>query len=429
MLCGMKNATATAPGKVFRGVDYVKITIIGFGISAMWSPIHTILLQVRLLDFVPEAQKNTYLGLLTFSGLVLAMLVQPLVGAASDRSRFRWGKRRPYILLGVSLTALFLFGMGVATSYTALFSIYCLMQISSNTAQGPSQALIPDLVPPSKHGTASGIKSLLEIAGGGALLYPMARLIDRYSAGQGTFWLWLTLGVLAAVLLGSMLVTVLSVREPAASGGAARQPLNPFASFHINLRGNRPFVWFLISRLLVFMSFTTIQTFALYFLADVTGISNPATATAQFSIVALLGMLSAVYPAASLSDRVGRRPVLVGAGLFGAFAIALIFFFRENYHVILGCAAMVGIAFGAFQATDWALATDLVFKSEEARYLGLANLANAGGAALARLIGPLIDFLNRFQALLGYLVMLLLCLVLFAVGALLVLKVRKPQPR
>jgi len=76
-------------------------------------------------------------------------------------------------------------------------------------------------------------------------------------------------------------------------------------------------------------------------------------------------------------------------------------------------------------STNWALATDLVAKGEEARYLGLTNLATAGGAALARLIGPVIDFFNAREPGMGYSVMLLACFIYFIVGSLLLLKIKK----
>ena len=414
----------------FGPADYIKITIFGFALTALWQSLHTIVLPLHLLDFVAEAQKNTYLGLLTFTGLILAMAVQPIAGAISDRSGFSWGRRRPYVLMGAILAVLLLPGIGLFGSYAAIFIIYCLMQISSNTAQGPYQAFIPDLVPDGKRGLASGVKTLLEILGGVALMYPLALFMDRYSAGEGVYWLWLVLGALAVVLLGAMIATVLMVKERPGVGGSQLPLLSAlYKSFQIDVKVNRDFVWFLVSRLLMLMAFATLQTFVLYFLRDVVGVANPATATARFSIVAVVGMLAAVYPAGRLSDRVGRRPIAVTSGLLSALAILLIFFFQESFMVLIICGSLMGVSFGAFMSTNWALATDLVVKGEEARYLGLTNLATAGGAALARLIGPVIDFFNAYSTNLGYSVMLLACFVYFVAGSLLLLKVRQRQPR
>jgi MFS family permease len=90
--------------------------------------------------------------------------------------------------------------------------------------------------------------------------------------------------------------------------------------------------------------------------------------------------------------------------------------------------AITGIATGAFMSSNWALATDLVPRGEEARYLGLTNLATAGGSALARLAGPVIDLFNKSSAGLGYQVMLGLCFLYFTVGAALLARV-KAQPK
>ena len=198
----------------FRRADYVKITIFGFAVTALWQSLHTIILPLRLLDFVAESEKNTLLGLLTMTGLLLAMFVQPIAGAFSDRSHFNWGRRRPYILIGVILSLLILPGIGYVGSYAAIFLIYCLLQIAANTAQGPYQAFIPELVPERKHGIASGIKALLEILGGVAFVYVSSLFMDRYSAGDGSQWLWMSLGVLALVMLAAMIATVILVKEP-----------------------------------------------------------------------------------------------------------------------------------------------------------------------------------------------------------------------
>ena len=197
----------------FHRIDYIKITIFGFALAALWSSLHSIVLPLRLLDFVAESEKNTYLGLLTFTGLILAMAVQPIAGTISDRSGFSWGRRRPYVLLGTTVAILLLPGIGLFGSYAAIFLIYCLLQVSTNTAQGPFQAFIPDLVPEGKRGLASGVKSLLEIVGGIALVRLIGYFMGQYSTSEGGFWLWLVLGALAVVLLGAMLATVLTVKD------------------------------------------------------------------------------------------------------------------------------------------------------------------------------------------------------------------------
>jgi Na+/melibiose symporter-like transporter len=407
----------------FRGIDYLKITIFGFAVAALWGSLHSIILPLRLLDFVAGPQKNTYLGLLTFAGLILAMLVQPIAGALSDRSGFGWGRRRPYILMGTALALLLLPGLGLYDSFFAILIVYCLFQISCNVAQGPFQAFIPDLVPGGKRGVASGVKSLMEVAGGFAVVRLIAYFMGRYFGSGGGLWLWLSLATLGIILLGTMLVTVLTVKER--PGGGSQLPLLPTLSksFKIDVKASPGFVTFLLSRLLIFMAMATLQTFALYFLMDVAGVANPAEVTADLLIVVGICMVAVVYPAGRLSDRIGRRPVVVSSGLLGALGILLLLF-SHSYGAIMFCGALLGISCGAFLSSNWALATDLVPKGEEARYLGLTNLATAGGAALARLIGLAIDPLNIYSHGLGYQVMLGACFIYFVAGSLLLMKIR-----
>jgi len=408
----------------FGSIDYIKITIFGFALTALWSSLHTIILPLRLLDFVPEVQKNTYLDLLILAGLILAMLVQPIAGAISDRSDFGWGRRRPYILVGTILALLFIPGIGFFGSYVAIFIIYCLLQVSCNTAQGPYQAFIPDLVPEGKKGLASGVRGLLNLVGGVALVRLIAFLMDRYWAGEGSSWLWLSLLIPGIVLLGAMLVTVLMVKERAGASGSQSPLLSVlYKSFKVDVKAHPDFILFLVACFFIFMAWSTLMAHALYYLMDVVGVTSPAAVTADLVLVVGICMVAVVYPAGYLSDRIGRRPIVVSAGFLGALGIVSLFF-SQSYMQIMLTGALLGICGGAWTSSQWALATDLVGKGEEARYLGLVNMSIAGAGAAGRLIGPVIDFFNTYGSGLGYQVMLLACFIYFIVGSVLLMKIK-----
>jgi len=424
----------------FAPVDYIKVTILGFGLTALWFSMHSIVLPARLLDFVPEEMKNSYLGYLTFAGLVLAMLVQPIVGASSDRSGSSWGRRRPYVLAGTIVLLVLIPGIGLWESYAAVFICYCLMQIASNIAQGPYQGLIPDLVPEGKRGLASGVKSLLEMVGGVSVARLAAYFMDQYTIDEGGYWLWLTLGTLGVVFLITSLVTLLTVKEQAGTGrrevAATTITEEPESSDSIitllvnllrrlltYIKQHKSFIWFLLSRGLLGMPGVILQTFAYYYLQDVIDIENPAGAAANLVIVVGAALIAVVYFAGRLSDRAGRKPIMLFSGLIGAVGVVLLYL-SDSYTQVLLAGALIGLASGAFLSTSWAMATDLAPEGEEAKFLGLTNLAMAAGSALARLIGPLIDYFNTVGTNLGYSVMLLACFLCFILGSLLVLKVR-----
>jgi Na+/melibiose symporter-like transporter len=410
----------------FRPFDYIKISVFGFALTAIWSSLHSIILPLRLLDFVDEAHKNTYLGLLTFAGLILAMAVQPIFGTISDCSTSRWGQRRPYVLLGAIMSILVLPGIALADSYALIFIAYCMLQLSTNIAQCSYQAFIPDMVPEKKRGLASGVKGLIEVLGGVALVRLVAYLMGRNAAGEGSIWLWLTFGGLVVVLLVATLITVLMVKEQPGTGYRLKLPSlsTILKSFKIDVKTNRDFTLFLVARGLMGMPGVILQVFALYYLRDVVGIDNPAASAANLLIAVGICLLLTVYPAGRLSDRVGRRTIIIFSGIIGALAIVLLFF-SHSFVQILVAGGFLGIANGALISSSWALATDLSVKGEEAKTLGLTNLAMAGGSALARLIGPVIDGFNNVSSGLGYKVMLFVCCACFLAGVLVIAKIKK----
>jgi MFS family permease len=258
-------------------------------------------------------------------------------------------------------------------------------------------------------------------------IYPVSLLMDRYFLRHEVAWLNGSLGILALVLLAGTVLTLLLVHERASTPRdkpSLRATLKN--TFKINAGTRRPFIWFLVSRLLVFAAFTTLQQFALNFLMDVTGVSNPAEATAQFSVLGVIGILVTIWPAGYLTDKIGRTPVTVTACFIGVAGIGIIYL-SQDFSVILVGSGFIGIAVGSFYSANWALATDLAPRNEEGRYMGLVNIATAGGATVARLIGPVIDILNNRWEPWGYRAMLLSCICYLIAGSLLILKVKTPK--
>lgn len=410
------------PGtEIFGHAGYLKINILGFALTALWTSLHSIILPIRIIELVPESQKNTYLGILTLSGLLLAMIVQPVFGVISDRSHSSLGRRRPYILLGACLALLFVPGTGLGNSYVLTFVAYCLLQVSCNIAQASYQAFIPEMVPFEKRGTASGIKTLLEVLGGVVMVRLIAYFMGRYFGGEGALWFWMSLGILMFVLLSAAVLTVVSVKEQA--GNQARTSYFSYEGLKIDFKVRHDLLWFLVSRSLMGIPGVVLQIFTMYYLMDVVGIRNPAAMAGDLLVVAGVCLLAAVYPAGRISDKVGRRPVIIASGMVGAGGIVLLFFARSNTPLMLA-GGLLGVANGAMLSSTWALATDLAKKNEEAKYLGLTGIAVSGGSALARLMGPVIDFFNGISSGLGYQVMLLVCLLGFIIGALLVVKIK-----
>ncbi len=380
-----------------RNRDYVTMNVYWFGLAFMWNALHPILLPAILLQFVPEALKNTYLGGLTFAGLILAMIVQPLAGGLSDYTKASWGRRRPWMLVGVTLSLFCLAGLGLADSYWLLLVSYLLLQICSNAGHGPAQGLIPDLVPEERLGVASGIKNLFDM--GGLII---ASLVAGQLLGDGNPELVFV--VIGAVLALSTLVTLLMTPErPISRTGKSALVQELGGLLQVDLHQHVDYGWLIVSRLLILLGIYGVQTFAQYFIRDVLGAANPAEVTGNLMATIGIALTLLVFPAGLLSDRLGCKRLNIFAGGLAAVSIFLLLFVKDVASLTV-VGALIGMATGIFVSANWALATQLIPKEEAGKYLGLSNIATAGAAALARLAGPLIDGLNALQpgAQMGY---------------------------
>jgi MFS family permease len=386
------------------------------------------------------------------------------------------------LFVGSTLDDYFQPTFGFTTAYAILLGGIVLLQISSNFSQGAMQALIPDVVPEKQRGRSSGVKAVLELLPVFLVIF-IGPLVDR---GQ----IWLVVAIVAAGYLLTMGVTVLTARETPigvkptdgvtsrflrllalttifvgvtrlalwfvrASGnaltnlgsepgvqillvglaGVAAMAGSIFIGVYFGAwigigkeaRQHTSFIWWVINRLLFLAAVGSIQGFAQFFLRDVIKVPNPATVTTiLLAVVALFLIPSAIF-GGNLADKIGRKRLVMAAGLIAAAGTLLLLFSRDIPLVIIsGC--IIGLGTGTFMASNWALGTDLVPPQEAGRYLGISNLAGAGaGIVGAGIGGPMADFFNLIEPGLGYLVIFAIYGLLFLISALTLVKVKVPD--
>src|SRR5512135_1195655 len=192
--------------KRLRWYDYITINIFWLGLNIRNTAIGSYFMPYMVGLFVPEAIKNTALGALRSAGLVIAMLVQPAAGLVSDRSLSRFGRRRPYILIGAIFDCVFLAAIALSWNYAALLVSILLIQFSSNISHGPLQGLIPDLVPEDERGKASAVKAIFELL---PLIIVGLTIAKLVGAGQLGWAIFATGGTLLVVAI----ITVMFVKE------------------------------------------------------------------------------------------------------------------------------------------------------------------------------------------------------------------------
>ncbi len=391
-----------------------------FGISVFWlslsmlsDGVNSLVLPNMLLGIVPNESKASVLGLLTFLGLMAAMLVQPYAGALSDRLRPRWG-RVGMIGLGMLLVLLSLLLFGSPRILVVLGLGYLFLQVSMSIAQAAQQGFIPDLVPPALRGRASGLKSFMDI--GGAMIGFLV-LGQVLGSGRASTAFW----ALGGILLAGWLLTALFVREPRRPVGAVsptRSARSLTSPFRLDMRKNRAFVRLVAARFLFLLGTFAVGRFLLFFISDRMDLPAAAASAQAGNLLAILALATvlAAFPAGWAADRFGRVPVMVVGGLASSLGTLLLVFAGSFMGMAL-FGVLMSIGNAAFNSANWAMTADLAPSDEGGRFYGLANIGTAGASAAAGLFGPLVDFGNAYSAGTGYVVLFVLAAVSAFAGA------------
>ncbi|MEN8171782.1 MAG: MFS transporter [Chloroflexota bacterium] len=437
-----------------RWYDAITFNIYWFAITSRAQVLTPIVLPLLVQNFVGESSKGAYLGNLRLWGLMMALLVQAVIGMLSDRSSFRWGRRRPFIFAG-SIGEIIVFiligysaGLDGLSGYWVLFGVYIFSMVSSNTAQAAAQGIIPDLVPAPQRGLFSGIKTLFEVPL--PLIFVSLVIGKLIAAGS----LWGALLMLCGVMLISMLITMLIPEVPLTPTSepfnwrpilrlllmtavftgiilvlgqgikmilpwAAQLPpvpaqitagglgllsmviaigLGVWSSIRISLggvnEGGPAFTWWVLNRLTFLAGATNVAGFLLFFLQEkFPELAGEKAAEPAARLVLIVGvfLLALAVPSGWLSDRFGRKPLIAASGLLAGAGTFVVMLTTEMAGIYIG-GSLIGAGIGIFYAANWALGTDLVPKEGAGRFLGISNLAGAGaGAVGAYLGGPIAD--------------------------------------
>jgi MFS family permease len=381
-----------------RPFDLLAVNAYWPGLSFMWNSLHLILLPAVLLTFVDDARKNTALGLLTFAGLIIALIIQPISGALSDAWPSRFGRRRPLLVLGTLADLFFLYLIATADSLGTLAVGYIGLQFTSNVAHGPAQGLMHDRVPLSQMGFASGVKNFLDMAGMVVASLVMGRIIASENPDPVP-----AVTLVAGLMIAGLLVVVFGVREAAPKAGSADLRSGLRQAFRIDVRGNTNYWRLVWSRFLFLVGVYGIQAFAQYFVRDKLQADNPVKLTGDLMAAIVLSLIAFSILAGYLCDRFGRKPLHAAAAVLVAIG-SLLMLTAVTPTAVLIFGSIVGAGIGLFVTANWALANDLAPAGEAGKFLGLTNLATAGAGAASRLTGPGIDALNAWQpgVFLGY---------------------------
>ena len=380
-----------------RRFSYRKTFIIGFGflgISIIW-PIFNQFVPIFLQAGNPEFTQQLLaegravpdvvgLGLspalalfiMTWDNLI-NIFVQPWVGARSDRTWNRFGRRKPWILVGLPIAVVGFILLPFAQTALAIAAFILITNFGMALFRSPTVAWLGDLFLPDDRSKANGIinvmggiGSLIAFLGGGLLFNNFGRAAP-FIAG-------------AVLMVAALTVALFGVRE---SREAAEASAEAGSSVRASLRAvlghtDRSGLYVLIGILFWFIAFNALEAGLSSFAVFTLGIA-PGTASIYAAAISLSFLLFA-WPAGMAGTRYGRRGVIL-VGLTG-----LTILFALAYFVIQGAATfiLVLVLAGLFWAMVNVNSLPLVYDYGDERQIGAYTGLYYFSSQLAAVLGP-----------------------------------------
>lgn len=410
------------PDRSRRPVNLLALSLFWLPVNMFWTAMLTTLSPLRVEQLVGDAQKGTYLGIISAIGAVATTLIQLVVAPFSDACASRFGRRHPFVFWGVALNTVALFAWATAGNFALLAVSFFAIQIFLNIATGPYQALLPDNVPAERHGLASAYMGVALLIG--QLAGALSLLLVKPFGIQGVLLL------IGPLLLIGMLLTVWLVPD-APAPLEERIPIGQALATltRLGVRENHDFFGLLYSRFFINLSYSTVTAFLLYYLQDAIG---PKEAAAGYNmrilLIATVAGLVGTLAVGRFADTVSKIKIInIACAVLGL--ATLVFGFTNGFLWVQILAFVFGAGWGAFAAVDWALACNLLPKGGAARYMAVWHVCMTVPQIVAPAFGFVADPLNRLYGHgFGWRAAMLSTVVYLGIGVALLRRIKEHPP-
>lgn len=396
--------------KKFSTAKFLSFALGFFGLQFAW--------QMRIILSGPVTENlgaSPFLfGLIWLAGPFTGMVVQPLIGALSDKTTSPFGRRRPYLLGGALLSALALWALPNSELITNFISstlhiklpalaalcfaavMIWILDACVNIAQGPYRALIPDVVPQEQHSIANSYISLAiglgsVVAAGTA---PFLKWAFHYQMSINAQFIMAAL----AFSLG-MIWTCLAIKE------RRYQPKKEEKSDKFNFIKTLKeffalspevgkicwmqfFTW--IGNMCMMIYFTQYCVHTVFGVPDLSGVSEVVKSSYDSAVLAGTNFSSICFaifnlicfivaiPIGVLSVKYGNKKVHIISMLSMALAFLGMGIFTQNTKVVALLMGLSGIGWASICALPFAMLSQYIKPGTEGSVMGIFNIFIAG---------------------------------------------------
>lgn len=366
-----------------KKLNIPKTLLLGFGffaISVTWS-VYNSFMPVILRNFIKSA---SIIGFIMTIDNWFGLFVQPGVGVLSDHINTRFGRRMPFILIGMPLAIIFIILLSMSGSLKTIIIFLVLTNLSMSIFRSPVIALMPDITYPENRSMANSIINFMGGIGSVIAYFVGSKLWDKDP--RYPFFLAAFLMTMSLIILFSFIKEKRDVLNYETSEEPKKQ--NFIQSFKNT--GNKRNVFFLLGAILFwFMGYNGIESFFSLYGKEYLGISVSA-ATISFTFISLSFLVFAI-PAGIIGTKLGKGKT-IKIGILGLTACLIIAYFVKDINIIRGLFVIAGINWALININSYPFVTDMAPMGETGTYTGFYYFASSAAAILSPpILGGIID--------------------------------------
>lgn len=419
-------------------LDYKHTFYIGlafFAILMLWQVYNTycpLILNDLLENKFNNADRLTYvIGIIMALDNLAALILMPIFGNLSDKTKTKYGKRMPYIIIGMFASLITFPMISVFYIYNNLIGVVIFMGLFLTIMQcyrSPAVALMPDITPKPLRSSANGIINLVGYIG--AILGGVLAMIFKKHEGDvfSLTYLWPFL-ISSICMLFAMIFLAIKIKEPKLlqQNKEAIELGEKFSQSVDEIKENSKLTKNNFINLLVilfavffwFMSFNAIETFNSLFCQKILGTSSiHGTFTILLTVSSLISFI--IFP--PLCNKIGRKwSIVIGILLlvfgFGFIAVAC-FTMKINFVriIIYFNTVIIGIGWALININSYPMIVEMSSADNIGKFTGYYYTASMIAQTITPILIGLIMSFNSIGLKLLYVyaaIMMLIALIIF----------------
>jgi maltose/moltooligosaccharide transporter len=351
-------------------------------------------------------------NLLSNTRSIEGAVIQPVVGAWSDRIWTRLGRRRPFMLIAIPLSALVMALTPLAPNLALIVVCIVLFSLLFNVAADPYTALQADIAAPAQRPMLNAVATVVQLAGQVSLGLFLALGPFKRSIPPAAY------AVVAAGMLLTFLVTIVAVPERREE--VHLEPRHSLGEYVAALQSHRQALRYLVALFCYNVGINTIQVNLTRFAVRVLGISDQSAVFLFVLLILVTGLLA--LPAAWLATRVGLKRVIAGGMVLIAVAATFALVVRTEAQVIP--VLVLAGAGNACLTLTWPLLTLLVPPERVGVFAGLKTGAESISAFFSGFVAAAMVGIWGYRSIF----MVLLVAIIAALATLTSVRIGLPAP-